>query len=184
MTDTPKRKRGRPSKAEIAARQAALTAAAEKSSASPEDNFLESKLSEPVKLRRNTILQPDDDTLRTVSELAKLFCTQKEIAAVLGVTERTFSSFLRDNPEARDAWEDGMQYAKISLRRKQLSLADKNAPAAIFLGKNYLGQKDEHHSNLTVNKPAQEMSEDELMDIARRGAGPSAAPAGKAKQVH
>jgi hypothetical protein len=182
MTQPTGRKRGRPSKAEVAARQAAIAESAAKSDA--EDSFLNAKLAEPVAIRRNTILQPEDDTLRTISELAKLFCTQKEIAAVLGVSDRTLKSFLADNPVARDVWEDGLQYAKVSLRRKQLSLSDKNAAAAIFLGKNYLGQKDEHHTNMTVSKPANEMTEDQLLEIASRGAPSKPKPEADKKVVH
>ncbi len=130
MTDLPPRKRGRPTKEEAAAREQAAKEAQAKQQ--QEDSFLDEKLSAPIK-RRKTKLQPDDDTLRTISELAKLFCTQEEIAAVLGVTKRTLTTFLGENPEAYEAWEDGMQHAKISLRRKQLGLADRNAPAAIFM---------------------------------------------------
>lgn len=165
MTDLPPRRRGRPTKEEAAAREAAAQAATKK--VDEENAFLDEKLSQPIK-RRKTKLQPDDETLRTISELAKLFCTQEEIAAVLGVTKRTLSSFLGDNPEAHDAWEDGIQHAKISLRRKQLALADRNAPAAIFLGKNYLAQKDENHTNLNITKPAAEMTEEQLLEIASR----------------
>jgi DNA-binding XRE family transcriptional regulator len=172
MTDMPKRRRGRPSKADIAAREAAMRQSSGPSEAADEEkSFLDQKLAEPVK-KRGKLLSSDDDTLRTVSELAKLFCTQEEIAAVLGVSRRTLQSFLADNPEAHEAWEDGIQYAKISLRRKQLALADKNAPAAIFLGKNYLGQKDEHHHHSTVRSDAKELSETELMEIAARSPGP------------
>ena len=34
------------------------------------------------------------------------------------------------------------EYGKISLRRSQFKLAEKSPAMAIFLGKNYLGQKD------------------------------------------
>lgn len=168
MKDLPPRKRGRPTKEEVAAREQAAQEAQAKQD--KEGAFLDDKLAAPIK-RRKTKLQPEDDTLRTISELAKLFCTQEEIAAVLGVTSRTLINFLNEYPEAREAWEDGMQHAKISLRRKQLGLADRNAPAAIFLGKNYLGQKDESTTNLNVTKDVKKMSETELLEIAARGAG-------------
>jgi hypothetical protein len=162
------RRRGRPSKAEIAEREAALAAAGRR----PEeisDQILNQKLSEPVSIGRKKKLELNEDTLLTISELAKLLCTQKEIAAVLGVTEPALRWFFEANPDAYAAWEDGQQYGKISLRRKQFALADKNAPAAIFLGKNILGQKDEHHTTTTVNRPATELSDADLMDIIQRG---------------
>jgi hypothetical protein len=172
MTDKPRR-RGRPTNEEKAAREAAAKAHAQKEG--EEQSFIDEVLSKPFK-GRTAILQPDEDTLRTIFELAKLFCIQEEIAGVLGVTKRTLSTFLSNHPEAHDAWEDGMKHAKVSLRRKQLALADKNAPAAIFLGKNYLGQKDEHTTNMNISKPAQEMSEAELMEIATRKSSPAEKP--------
>jgi len=167
MTGFPPRRRGRPTKEEAAAREAAAKEQAQKDG--EETAFLDEVLAQPIK-RRNSKLQPDEDTLRTIGELGKLFCTQEEVAAVLGVCKKTFSTFLADNPEARQVWDDGLMHAKVSLRRKQLTLADKNAPAAIFLGKNYLGQKDESTTNMNISKPANEMTEDQLLEIAAQGA--------------
>jgi hypothetical protein len=173
MTDFPARRRGRPTNEERAARQEALNAKSEKDTA--EQSFLDEKLNQPYRKRRSDAkLNPDEDTLRLLFELARLFCTQDEAAAVLGVTKRTLTTFFNEFPESREAWDDGQQGAKVSLRRKQLTLADKNAPAAIFLGKNYLGQKDESTTNLNVTKDVKKMSEDELLEIAARGSKPEA----------
>ncbi|MEE9481846.1 hypothetical protein [Methylobacterium ajmalii] len=132
------------------------------------DQVLDALMAKPVPRGRRALLSPDDETLRIVGELAKLFATQIEVAAVLGVSRRTFQNFLDQHEEAREVWENGMGFAKISLRRKQLMLADKNAPAAIFLGKNYLGQKDEHHTtNTNVSMPAAELTDAQLMEIAQ-----------------
>ncbi|MDB5603484.1 MAG: hypothetical protein JWP25_384 [Bradyrhizobium sp.] len=179
MTGLPPRRRGRPTNEEKAARQAAAQAQAKKDN--EETEFLDEVLAQPIK-RRNTKLQPDEETLRTIGELGKLFCTQEEVAAVLGVCKKTFSNFLGACPEAREVWDDGLMHAKVSLRRKQLSLADKNAPAAIFLGKNYLGQKDENTTNMNISKPAAEMSEAELMEIAMRKSPTKEEP--KKESVH
>lgn len=179
--ELPKRRRGRPSKADVAAREAAKQAAAEAHKNTPDgksESFLDEALARPFQKRKGA-LQPDEETLRTIFELAKLLCTQKEIAGVLGVSDRTLSKFLNEVEEAHDAWEDGQSHGKISLRRKQFSLADKNAPAAIFLGKNMLGQKDVIHTNTTVNRTAAELSEDELLDLIDRSNAtkkPAAAP--------
>lgn len=169
MTGLPPRRRGRPTKEEQAAREAA--AKAEQVKSAEETAFLDEQLAKPRR-RRGTKVNPDEETLRTIFELGKLFCTQEEIAAVLGISKRGLTNFLNAVDEAREALEDGLQHAKISLRRKQLALADKNAPAAIFLGKNYLGQKDENHTNLNVTKPVQEMTEDQLLEIAQRAGRP------------
>ena len=48
-----------------------------------------------------------------------------------------------EREEVRDAWERGQGRGRVSLRRIQYQLAEKgNAPMAIFLGKNLLGQRD------------------------------------------
>jgi hypothetical protein len=180
MTDLPPRRRGRPTKEEAAAREAAAQAAAQKDE--EESAFLDELLSAPVKPRK-TILQPDENTLRTLSEIAKLFGTQEEAAAILGVSRRTLTSFLNAHEMARDAWDDGIQRAKVSLRRKQFALADRNAPAAIFLGKNYLGQKDENHTNLNVKTEVGQMTEEQLMEIASRAPAPPRTPP-KKESVH
>lgn len=45
----------------------------------------------------------------------------------------TFQEYFRQN---------GCQYLKIRIRRAQLKMIDKSAAMAIFMGKNYLGQRD------------------------------------------
>lgn len=170
MTDLPPRRRGRPTKAESEAREKAVKAAQVKRE--EEDSFLNNKLSQPIK-RRGAKLHPDEDTLRTISELGKLFCTQQECAAVLGVSLKTLTKFFSEFSEAREVWDDGLQYAKISLRRKQMGLADKNAPAAIFLGKNYLSQKDESTVNTNVTHDVKKMTEEQLEEIASRATSES-----------
>lgn len=181
MTKPTGKPRGRPRKELSESEQDAVKAKAKKDN--EENGYLDEVLAKPVR-RWNTKLYPDEETLRTIGELGKLFCTQEEIAAVLGVSRRAFQSFLSVCQEARDVWEDGLMHAKVSLRRKQLALADKNAPAAIFLGKNYLGQKDEHTSNVNLNKPAQELSEAELMEIATRKSAPAPKPEPQNESLH
>ena len=57
----------------------------------------------------------------------------------------TFAEYFKNN--------GGMQF-KIALRRNQLHLSKKSAAMAIFLGKNYLGQRDhiEYEDNTALNK--------------------------------
>jgi hypothetical protein len=87
----------------------------------------------------------------TVKKLASIFCTQEEIAAVLGCSVDT----LYRDKEFSGVYKKGLETAKASLRRKQFALADRNPAMAIFLGKNYLGQSDRQeleHSGGTDNK--------------------------------
>ena len=74
-----------------------------------------------------------------VEELAKLQCTQAEIASVVGVCVDT----LVDRPEFSEIFKNGKEFGKSSLRRIQFNLAQNNPAMAIWRGKQYLGQRDD-----------------------------------------
>lgn len=74
----------------------------------------------------------------TVEKLANIQCTQEEIASFLGITRATL---LKDE-KFRELFEKGKENGKASLRRIQWKHAEKSASMAIFLGKQYLGQRD------------------------------------------
>lgn len=84
---------------------------------------------------------------KLVESLASIFCTEEEISTIIGVSVRTMQ---RDDEFCR-VFKKGRESAKMSLRRKQYDLASKNPTMAIFLGKQYLGQRDtvevSHQSN-------------------------------------
>ena len=73
-----------------------------------------------------------------VEKLAHIQCTKTEIANFLGCSVDTLD---RDNNFA-EHYKKGLDGGKMSLRRMQFKLAEKNSAMAIFLGKQYLGQKD------------------------------------------
>lgn len=73
-----------------------------------------------------------------VEKLASIQCTQEEIANFLELSVRTLQ---RDEKFCR-LYKKGMDNGKMSLRRTQFKIAEKNASMAIFLGKQYLGQRD------------------------------------------
>lgn len=85
-------------------------------------------------------------------DLANIFCTQDEIASIVGVSTRT----LQRDDKFCHVFKKGKDGAKSSLRRKQFKLADNSAAMAIFLGKQYLGQRD---SIFGENEPGQAISE-------------------------
>ncbi len=87
-------------------------------------------------------LSPDKATLRRVQVLAQIHCSLAEAASVPLVSRKTFEHFLREHPKARKAWERGRAFERISLRRLQFLQAAKSPAMAIWLGKQYLGQKD------------------------------------------
>jgi hypothetical protein len=91
---------------------------------------------------REPSLIADDRTLATVEGLAKIQCTQAEAAAVLGCSRDTFHEFFKSDPDIRACWDNGPESGRASLRRNQFKLSEKNAAMAIWLGKQYLGQRD------------------------------------------
>lgn len=71
-------------------------------------------------------------------------CTLDEIAGWFKCSGDTIERWCMREYGIRfaDAFKKYSQGGKISLRRSQFKLAEKNAAMAIFLGKQYLGQKD------------------------------------------
>lgn len=73
-----------------------------------------------------------------------IFCTEREIADYFGVSIDNVNDFCKF--EYGKTFEETLSVlcnkGKISLRRIQFQLAQKNVSMAIWLGKQYLGQKD------------------------------------------
>lgn len=97
-----------------------------------------------------------------VEKLANIQCTQEEIASVLDISTRTL---LRDE-HFKEVFEKGRENGKASLRRIQWKHAEKSASMAMFLGKQYLGQRDnlEVTNDYEINKVA------ELLNKIEKGA--------------
>ena len=91
-----------------------------------------------------------------VEKLANIQCTQEEIASFLEISVRTLQ---RDEEFCR-IYKKGQENGKMSLRRMQYKLAEKNTAMAIFLGKQYLGQRD----NVEVKAPEELNKVTELLN--------------------
>ena len=76
--------------------------------------------------------------------LCGLQCTLEEICDWFGVTDKTLNSWCKRtySESFSEVFRQKRSTGKISLRRNQWRLAEKNASMAIWLGKQYLGQKD------------------------------------------
>ena len=76
--------------------------------------------------------------------LCGLQCTLEEIAGVFDCSADTIERWCkREYRETfAEVYKKHSAKGKTSLRRIQFKLAEKSAAMAIFLGKNYLGQKD------------------------------------------
>lgn len=87
----------------------------------------------------------------TVEKLASLMCTQKEIASYLDC----HVSVLEHDEKFKEVHRKGLDKGKMSIRRHQYRMMEEgNATMGIWLGKQYLGQRDkqdiEHHGNVGV----------------------------------
>lgn len=77
--------------------------------------------------------------LTLAEKLGQLQCTYSECASFLEIPEQT----LKKNVNFRTAYKKGFESGKISIRRAQFKLMEKNTAMAIWLGKQYLGQKEQ-----------------------------------------
>lgn len=106
---------------------------------------------ERAKTGRPPKLVVTDELLKQIEGLARIQCTQREAAAVLRVDRDTFGLFLRSQEKAREAWETGQEAGRASLRRLQFKNAENgNATLQIWLGKQWLDQKDKTESTVDV----------------------------------
>lgn len=80
----------------------------------------------------------------TFENLCHFQCTLEEIAYWFKCSADTIERWCKReyNLSFADAYKKYSAGGKISLRRTQFKLAEKSASMAIFLGKQYLGQKD------------------------------------------
>ena len=85
-------------------------------------------------------------------KLCQIQCTLEEIAAWFECSVDTIERWCKRETDKTFA-ELHRIYSvdgKISLRRNQFKLAEKNVTMAIWLGKQYLGQKDSREYNVTA----------------------------------
>ena len=75
-------------------------------------------------------------------QMAYLQCTIKEAAAFYGIRGESLVQRFIKEPRLRRIWDAGKSHGKIQIRTNQFNLSAENANMAMFLGKNYLGQRD------------------------------------------
>ena len=86
--------------------------------------------------------------------LCGLQCTLEEICGWFGVTDKTLDGWCKRTYHASfsEVFKQKRGAGKISLRRSQWRLAEKSAAMAIWLGKQYLGQRDQIETTIAVDK--------------------------------
>ena len=77
-------------------------------------------------------------------KLCSMQCTEEEIASFFDCSIDTINNYCKETygETFSDTFKKKSANGKISLRRSQFKIAETNATMAIFLGKQYLGQKD------------------------------------------
>ena len=96
--------------------------------------------------------RPQIDISKTQFEnLCKLQCTKEEIASWFNCSEDTIDRWCKRTYGESFAvvFKQKRGVGKISLRRSQFRMAQKNPTMAIWLGKQYLGQRDQQ--DITVS---------------------------------
>lgn len=88
--------------------------------------------------------KPKEISKETFEKLCNIQCTESEICSVLQICEDTLNSWCKRTYDLTfsDAYKKYSENGKMSLRRMQFKLAQKYPAMAIFLGKQYLGQRD------------------------------------------
>ena len=123
---------------------------------------------EEIKTKGRPKMLLSDVGIETIKSLASIQCTDEEIASVLGCSVDLLTN--RNNKAAfTEAKEAGQLSGKASLRRMQFQTAESgNATMQIWLGKQYLGQKDKQDVAVETDQdfifnilPASEMPESE-----------------------
>lgn len=98
-------------------------------------------------------------------KLCGMQCTLDEIAGFFNCSADTIERFAKSTYKKTFAeiYKEYSVQGKISLRRYQFKLAEKSAAMAIWLGKQYLGQRDVQDVTLTSGVPEEIKQEVEAL---------------------
>lgn len=108
-------------------------------------------------------------------KLCYLQCTEDEICNFFEITDKTLTSFCKREygRTFSEVFKQKRGTGKISLRRAQFALAKKNATMAIWLGKQYLGQKDVQVLDATLKEETpridlSQLTRAEILDLTKK----------------
>lgn len=89
---------------------------------------------------------------KNFESLCAMQCTLEEICGFFDVTDKTLDGWCKRTygSSFSEVFKQKRGAGKISLRRAQFRLAEKNANMAIWLGKQYLDQKDRPETDVAV----------------------------------
>ena len=90
---------------------------------------------------------------KTFESLCSIQCTKQEICDFFATSDKTLEAWCKRTYGMgfSDVFEQKRSLGKISLRRMQWRLAERNSAVSIFLGKQYLGQSDNYNVGMRVS---------------------------------
>ena len=88
----------------------------------------------------------------TFEKLCSIQCTLEEIAGFFDCCDDTINNWCKEtyNDNFSGVYKTKSAKGRISLRRSQFALAEKNPSLSIWLGKQYLGQREIIENNITA----------------------------------
>lgn len=100
--------------------------------------------------------------------LCGLQCTLDEFCGWFNVTDKTLDSWCKRTygKHFSEVFREKRGTGKISLRRSQFQLAQTNASMAIWLGKQYLGQRDQIETTVAIDKAKEDALSRSLRELA------------------
>lgn len=93
-------------------------------------------------MEQKTILKPDAETLGRIYYLGESQATLNEVALDFEITGDELKASFECHPILERTFERAKAESLIELRRNQFKLAKDNVNMAIWLGKQYLNQRD------------------------------------------
>jgi len=105
---------------------------------------LERRMNEQARIAGGQTKQRQFDA-EVFEHLCEIQCTKDEICNWYGTTDKTLENWIKrtyDGKGFSEVYNEKKGKGRISLRRAQFRMAQKNIAMAIFLGKQWLGQKD------------------------------------------
>ena len=121
---------------------------------------------------RNKIELTEDEWTKA-EQMAHIQCTGEEIAAILDINYDTLLARLKDRgwPTFSDWYKKYSAGGKMSLRRRQFRTSETNPTMQIWLGKQYLGQKDSMDVDAKIDTTRAfdtgKLSKEEYMELVR-----------------
>lgn len=99
---------------------------------------------------KKSVGRPEKIEKKLFENLCAIMATREEISNVFGCTDDTVNNFCKRNYTDEDGkpmtfmkvYDRFAAKGKVSLRRRQFDMSEKNVAMAIWLGKQWLGQRE------------------------------------------